>query len=276
MGRRSLSLAAIGALLFVCTLGIAQAQTNNGGYWQDVQKRNVLRCGAALAPPHVIRDAKTGQYSGTFTDLCREFGEKVLGVKVELVDTTWENIVAGLQSGRWDIAMALNRTPKRALAVEYSRSAWDYEITAVYDKANPKFKVAPQSLEDVDRAGVNIVVMSGTAHDQVLTTRVKKAQIVRLPDVDAARLALTSRRADVLFDDADTNSPFAATDPSRWVTMHPQPAIAKQGIAFGVRREASGADLQVLDIFLEGKLATGEIQALGKAYLERGAGAPGK
>lgn len=269
--------AVVGAACFVGAQGLAFAQQQPsavpGGYWQEVQKRGVLRCGAALAPPYVIRDLKTGQYSGIFADLCREFGEKQLGVKVEMVDTSWENIVAGLQSGRWDLAMALNRTPKRALAVTYSRPAWDYEINALYDKANPKFQQAPKSLEDIDKAGITLVVGSGTAADQLLTAKIKKAQILRLADVDATRLALSSRRADIHFDDADMNAPFAATAAAKWVTFSPQPAIAKQGIAFALRRDANQADLQAIDIFIEDKLATGEIQALGKNYINRAAAA---
>jgi polar amino acid transport system substrate-binding protein len=269
MKKWKLMLAALGATLAMAVQGVAHAQASPGGYWQDVQKRGVLRCGIATAPPYVIRDPKSGQYSGIFVDLCREFGEKQLGVKVELVDTSWDNIVAGLQSNRWDLALALNRTPKRALAIAFSRPVWDYEITAVYDKVNPKFQSAPKSLDDLDRAGTTIAVMSGTSADQLLTARVKKATILRLADVDATHLALSSRRADALFDDGDTNAPFALTDRKRWVNLHPAPAIAKQGIGFGLRRDASEADLQVLDIFIQDKAATGDIAALGKTYLDQ-------
>ena len=87
------------------------------GYWQGVQKAGVLRCGAAVAPPYVMRDPATGEYTGFFADLCREFAES-LKVKPEFVDTTWDNIVAGLQAGKWDVSLALNRTPARAMAVQ--------------------------------------------------------------------------------------------------------------------------------------------------------------
>ena len=66
-----------------------------------------------------MRDPATGEYSGFFADLCREFAE-VLKVKPEFVDTTWDNIVAGLQAGKWDVSLALNRTPARAMAVQFS------------------------------------------------------------------------------------------------------------------------------------------------------------
>ncbi len=89
------------------------------GYWQAVQKSGAPRCGAAVAPPHVICNAATGENSGFFTDLCREFAE-TLKVKPEFVDTTWDNIVSGLQAGKWDMSLALNRTPARAMAIQFS------------------------------------------------------------------------------------------------------------------------------------------------------------
>lgn len=66
-----------------------------------------------------MRDPATGDYSGFYADLCREFAD-VLKVKPEFVDTTWDNIVAGLQAGKWDVSLALNRTPARAMAVQFS------------------------------------------------------------------------------------------------------------------------------------------------------------
>ncbi|MDE3027613.1 MAG: transporter substrate-binding domain-containing protein, partial [Paracoccaceae bacterium] len=89
------------------------------GYWQKVQAAGVLRCGAAVAPPYVMRDPATGAYSGFFADLCREFAD-TLKVKPQFVDTTWDNIVAGLQAGKWDMSLALNRTPARAMAINFS------------------------------------------------------------------------------------------------------------------------------------------------------------
>lgn len=267
----NLKMAAIGAFAAAWAFSAsppAQAQSASG-YWQEIQKRGVLRCGVADAPPHVIRDAKTGAYSGTFVDLCREFAEKQLGVKAEMVDTTWESIVAGLQAGRWDLALALNQNPKRGMAIAFSEPAWQFQITIVYDKSNPKMQPAPVSLADIDKPGVNLAIVAGTAQEQTLSGLIKNATIVRLPDVDATRLALSSHRADALADDGDTNALFVATNPSRWAAAAPSPAISKQGIAFGLRRDASWADVQALNFFITEKAATGEIQRIGQAYIDK-------
>ena len=129
---------AIGALL-----SQAPAQAADPSLWQGVQKAGVLRCGAAVAAPYVMRDARSGQYSGYFVDLCRDFGEKVLKVKVEFVDTNWDNLVAGLQGGKWDLAMALNQTPERAMAVSFSVPATSPTTPARCTRASSVVSVRP-------------------------------------------------------------------------------------------------------------------------------------
>lgn len=252
---RSLTAALVAGLF----AGTAQAQDARS-YWQKVQSAGVLRCGAAVAPPYVMRDPATGDYSGFFADLCREFAQ-VLDVKPEFVDTTWDNIVAGLQAGRWDMSLALNRTPVRAMAVDFSIPAMEYQISLVYNKANPKIGANPVSVADVDKPGVTIAVMSGTAQDKAISGAVKNATLLRLPSNDETRLALMSRRADILVDASDTNLLFTQRHPEM-AALNPTPALAKQGVAFGLPHALTASDVAVVDIFLEERVATGHVEEL--------------
>ncbi|PDT20604.1 substrate-binding periplasmic protein [Rhizobium hidalgonense] len=248
------------ALMGALSATAAQAQTTEG-YWQGVQKAGTLRCGAAVAPPYVMRDPATGEYSGFFADLCKEFAE-VLKVKPEFVDTTWDNIVAGLQAGKWDVSLALNRTPARAMAVQFSVPAMEYQISLAYNKNNPKIAAGAASVADIDKAGVTLAVMSGTAQDKAISAVVKNATIMRLPGNDETRLAVTSKRADILVDASDTNQLFTQSNPDWAVALNPTPALAKQGVAFGLPHQLSAADVEVVDIFLEEKVATGHVDEL--------------
>jgi polar amino acid transport system substrate-binding protein len=256
------ALRALTALAFVSGLstGIASAQTAEG-YWQGVQKAGVLRCGAAVAPPYVMRDPASGQYSGFFADLCRELAE-TLKVKAEFVDTTWDNIVAGLQAGKWNVSLALNRTPARAMAVQFSIPAMEYQISLAYNKGNPKIPAAAASVADIDKKDVTVAVMSGTAQDKAITAAIKNATILRLPGNDETRLAVVSRRADILVDASDTNQLFLQSNPDWAVALNPKPALAKQGVAFGLPHNLSAADVEVVNIFLEEKVATGHVEGL--------------
>ncbi|MFJ4443268.1 transporter substrate-binding domain-containing protein [Pseudomonas sp. NPDC089422] len=238
------------------------AQAAETSMWQDVQKAGVLRCGAAVAAPYVMRDAKTGDYSGYFVDLCRDFGEKVLKVKVAFVDTNWDNLVAGLQSSKWDLAMALNQTPERALAVAFTVPATDYQVSLLVNRNNPKVAEVKDDIASLDKPEVTFAVMSGTAQDKAISSVVHNGKIMRLPGMDEARLAVMSKRADVLVDASDTNHLFALANPDWTREILPKPALAKQGVSFGVRRDISAADLEVLNIYLRQRRDTGEIQQL--------------
>lgn len=254
---KALGLAAVAAMGLA---GTARAQDGQG-YWQQVQASGKLRCGAAVAPPYVMRDPATGEYSGFFADLCRDF-TGVLEVQPEFVDTTWDNIVAGLQAGKWDMSLALNRTPVRAMAVQFSVPAMEYQISLVYNKENPRIPAGAVSVADVDVAGVTLAVMSGTAQDKAISAAVKNATILRLPSADETRLALQSRRADAVVDASDTNLLFTQANPDWTATLNPQPALAKQGVAFGLPLGMAASDVAVVDIFLEEKVATGAVDAL--------------
>lgn len=233
-----------------------------GASWAKVQKAGVLRCGAAVFPPFVMRDPVTGEYSGFFADLCREFAKEVLQVRAEFIDTTWDNIVAGLQAGKWDLSLALNHTPQRALAVAFSKAAVPYEISLAYNKENPKVPKGVKSFADIDTKGVTIIVVSGTAMDKSVTGLAKNAQILRLPSSDEARLALMSRRGDLLADPSDSNRLFIDANKDWAVDFVPTPAISKQGMGFGVHKSMTLTDLQALDIFITEKQDTGHIDAL--------------
>jgi len=252
----------LGASLCGAILGQSMAQAAETSVWQNVQKAGVLRCGAAVAAPYVTRDARSGDYSGYFVDLCRDFGEKVLKVKVDFVDTSWDNLVAGLQSGKWDLAMALNQTPERALAVAFTTPATDYQVSLLVNKNNPKFTDIEDDLGALDKPDVTFAVMSGTAQDKAISSVIRNAKIMRLPGMDETRLAVMSKRADVLVDASDTNHLFALANADWAREILPKPALAKQGVAFGVRRDISPADMDVLNIYLKQSRDSGDIDKL--------------
>ncbi|MDH0705387.1 transporter substrate-binding domain-containing protein [Pseudomonas sp. GD03862] len=262
----------VGASLCGALLAQSAAQAAETSVWQDIQKAGELRCGAAVAAPYVMRDAKTGQYSGYFVDLCRDFGEKVLKVKVSFVDTNWDNLVAGLQSNKWDLAMALNQTPERALAVAFTVPATDYQVSLLVNKDNPKVADVKDDIAALDKPEVTFAVMSGTAQDKAISSVIRSGKIMRLPGMDEARLAVMSKRADVLVDASDTNHLFALANPTWTREILPKPALAKQGVSFGVRRDISPADLEVLNIYLRQRRDNGDIQQLvDKASIEANA-----
>ncbi|NIE73095.1 transporter substrate-binding domain-containing protein [Pantoea sp. Ap-967] len=255
------------AVLGALVLG-TPAQAAQDGTWAEVRQAGVLRCGAAVSPPYVMRDSKSGEYSGVFPTLCRQFGEEVLKVKVEFVDSNWDSIVAGLQSQKWDVSVSLNDTPQRRQAIAFTEPAVDYSINFTYNQNNPKLPRQINSLADIDKPALNIVVMSGTAADKAISAEFKQARIMRLPGFDETRLALMSKRADLLADDNMTNQLLTAAHGDWATTFTPMPMLGKQGIAFGLRKETPAADIDEFNAFIARKKADGAIDGLVQASIK--------
>ena len=256
----------LGILMVFGVTAMSQNVLAQEKLWEKVQSEGVLKVGAAVAAPHAIRDPKTGEWSGVAIDVLRKFAEG-LDVELKVVDTTWDNIIAGMQARKWDIAVALNRTQRRALAINYSQPYWFYQISLVFNKNNDKIDPSWKSLADFDKEGITIALMSGTAQDHSITPLIKNATISRLPDFDSSRMAVIARRADVLADDADSNMLFAETN-SEWSgTVIPDPAIARQGIAFGFRKSVPLEEILALDILVEQLRAEGVTDRWMKHYV---------
>ena len=260
--------------LTACTVAaaalVASAPSYAGGpdAWAAVKKAGVLRCGAAVAPPYVMRDPKTGAYSGFFSDLCRDFGQNVLKVKVEFVDTSWDNIVAGLQSDKWDLSLALNDTPEREKAVAFSAPATDYNVSFVYNRNNPKIAKTLRSLADIDKPNVTVAVMSGTSQDKAISAELKQARIMRLPGNDETRLSLISKRADLLADANITNMLLTEAHPEWAASFNPVPPLAQQEVAFGLRKDTPKADLDTLNDYLSQQIKSGAVNRLIKTSVQ--------
>lgn len=237
--------------------------------WKSVRSSGVLRCGAAVSPPYVMRDPKTGDYSGLFPELCKAFGRDVLKVKVEFVDTSWDNIVAGLQSEKWDISLSLNDTPERRKAISFSKPAIGYSVNFAYNVKNAKLANGVNSMDDVDHAGISVAVMSGTAQDKAISGVLKKATIVRLPGFDETRLSLMSKRADFLADDSMTNTLLTTAHPDWAKTFTPTPRLAEQGIALGVNKNTPDTDIHVLNDFVDQQIKSGAVDKMTKDSVDQ-------
>ena len=101
---------------------------------------------------------------------------KRLGAPLELVTyTAAGKVVEDIQSGAWDIAF---------FAIDAVRAA-DTDFSAAYVVIEGAYlvpKVSPiQRNEDVDRAGVRVVVGRGSAYDLYLTRALKQARLLRAP-----------------------------------------------------------------------------------------------
>ncbi len=257
-----MAIRALASVITVAAIWSGVVHADESATWKQVREAGVLRCGAALSPPWVMRDPLTKAYSGLFPDLCRGFGEDVLHVKVEFVDTGWDNIVAGLQSGKWELSQALNNTPERAKAIAFSSAVMADAVSFVYNKNNPKFAGPIKDVHDLDKPDINIAVIAGSSNERIISALFKNAKITRLPGPSECQLALMTKRADMVFDNKSANVLISEANKSWSETYEPNPPLTTQAVTFGIRKDTPKEDQELLNQFVDSKVQSGEVDRL--------------
>jgi polar amino acid transport system substrate-binding protein len=245
----------VGVLFVAATVACPSSAQERKSLLKEIQQRGELRVGYATADPHSFKDSATGQWKGIAVELMEEWA-KELGVKHVAVDTSWDAMIAGLQAGKYDIAAALNRRPPRALVVTFS-------IPYMYDTGTftvNRDKIKAKGWDEMDKKGMKIAVMMGTAEDKALTRIAKNAELVRLPDQNEARMAVLSGRAHAFFDDISGNAKFAKENKAIRLII-PSPPLEVEGIGFAIRKGYPFDDLQAIDIMVENFVNTGKLKA---------------
>lgn len=239
--------------------------------WDRIQSTKVLRVGAALLEPWYFKDTTGSDAPGAIKigdTVWRGIGPaiadetaKALGVKLELIETTWGNAVAGLQAGQFDTMFMLDATPQRALAVDFvpSPMLWYPMGLIASDKVDVK------SWADLNDAKYRVGVALGTNSDQYLSEVAPKATISRFQNSGEIFAAFQSGRTD-----AGVISAIAA-DLARarlkaGKTIVPKPVVAIPG-GIAVRKEADARWVNYLNTVAAYFYTTGKTQKFYEQFL---------
>ena len=193
LSRRFVALAAAGAPLVLAAEAKAQnAPADQGQSTLDrVKQTKSLRIAALPGEaPYFNKDIATGEWSG----MCVEMAKDIAGVfdgQVEYLESTYGNSVLDLQSGKIDLAFALNPTPKRALVIDFTHPFYLHGFGMVGRKG---FKATNWS--DLDKPDVKVACDIGSAHEIAARRFCPHAQIIALKSRDECILAVQSGRAD--------------------------------------------------------------------------------
>lgn len=158
--------------------------------WEQIKQRGSVRWGVvAGSAPEFIKDPETGEWSGYSVAMGQEIAE-AMGVRLELVETTWGNVVAALQAGQIDVIAPLGLTPQRALAIDFTLYPMNYDAFVVLTSND-------QTVESWDemQSGTIAVVMGGS-QDSWASERFPNASIQRYPGADEAFAAIPSGQAE--------------------------------------------------------------------------------
>lgn len=176
-----------------------------------VQRDGVLNVGYVVYPPTVIKDPNSGELTGHFVDAIR-FIADVMNVQLEFHEATFGTVVAGLQSGRFDLSIAATyRTIPRAMTVAFSRPIMYIGNGAIVRRGDERF----ESVDDMNASGLTLAVAQGEASHEYAREHLAQSTIHALETGDLA-VPLTevlAGRADVGLADSWTTAQFAEVHP---------------------------------------------------------------
>ncbi len=140
-----------------------------------------------------------GVFEGFDIVVAKIFAEK-LGVKLELVPTTWQKLMNDLNSGKFDIGMSgISRTISRQKEACFSKGY----VTLGKTPLVASIKASNyQSMADIDRPGVKIGVSPGGTNEKFVKEHIKHAEIVEFDSSLDIPQAVADGKVDVMITDS--------------------------------------------------------------------------
>ena len=193
----------------------------------DIKDAGVITMAADLHYPptsFLAQDNKTP--IGYNVDIAKLLG-KTLGLEVEVKNVTWDNVIPGIASGRYDFtATNMTPTPER-LEVLDMITYWAAGSSLIVGKGNPE----DLSLADQSICGKKIAVMTGSSQQQDYLPLISKhcedageepVEGVVLGNVEGALTQLVAKRLDGVFSDTSQLAWAAKQQPQSFELLSPQ------------------------------------------------------
>jgi ABC-type amino acid transport substrate-binding protein len=178
--------------------GIAQLVSES--HLTKVTKSGVLRvCQYPQYYSISFRNPQTNELEGIDADLSKELA-KDLGVKLEVVESSFVTFIADLQTDKCDIGMfGVGATLARAKAVEFSKPYLVTSIFAVVKKTSDMNK-----WDDIDKSGHIVAVSTGSYIETVMNSYLKQAKVLSVAPPATREQEVAIGHADVVMTDYPT------------------------------------------------------------------------
>lgn len=141
-----------------------------------IRARGTLKAGVNVALPWLGQNPKTGEFYGPSVELGQEIA-RVLGVKIEMIPSASDVIIAGIQANQFDLAIApLYATDRRRQVVDFVTYATSGHCYAVRKDNN-----TINTLSDLNQPSVTVGLWTGTGSDRPFRMKYPKATINAIP-----------------------------------------------------------------------------------------------
>lgn len=185
--------ALLAALLFA-TGAAAQSRLD------DITARGTLRVGlTGDYRPFSQRDSDSGAYTGLDVDMAKDLAE-ALGVRLEIVPTTWATLLPDLAGGKFDVGMGgISITLQRQRVAFFSQPVMRAGKAAIARCAErDRF----MTLAAIDRPGVKVIVNPGGTNERFDRANLHQADIIPFPDNARIFDELAAGNGDLMITDA--------------------------------------------------------------------------
>ena len=162
-----------------------------------IKAAKLLRVGVTgdYAPFTLERDAKL---SGADVTMAQALARS-LDVEPHFVRTNWTNLLRDYQQGRFDLAVGgISITPERARLATFSHP---YHAGGKTPIVRCGTEARFDTVEEIDRPGVRVVVNPGGTNQQFVHERLTRAHVTTHPDNRTIFAEIAAGRADVMVTD---------------------------------------------------------------------------
>lgn len=174
------------------------AQPSPASTLQKVLSKGELR--VCIWPDYygiTYRNPRTQQLGGIDIELSAAFARE-LNVKLTYVESSFAQVIDDVRAERCDVAMfAVGVLPQRQARLAFTQPYLQSDIYAVTTRSNRMVR----EWSDIDRPGVAVAVQAGTFMEPVMTTALKKAQVVVIRPPATRERELEAGRVDVFMTD---------------------------------------------------------------------------
>ena len=227
----------------------------------EIRKSGTLRVGTTGDYKPFTYDNK-GQFEGFDIEMAQMLADK-LGVKLELVHTSWPNLMNDLQADKYDIGMGgVSRTVARQLEARYSMPYLTYGKTPLVRNEDAQ---RYQSLADIDQPDVRVGVNPGGTNEKFVRSNIKQAQVTVFDSNLAIPVAVAEGKVDVMLTDSSEAVYYSVTDARLSAPLANSPFTKSQ---MGYIMSKDSERLQdTVDFILETMILTGELDALRRKHM---------
>ncbi|WP_137844620.1 transporter substrate-binding domain-containing protein [Microbacterium sp. 2FI] len=190
---------------------------------------------AYVEEPPFCSTAEDGSATGADIELADLVLRAIGATSVEFVPTTFGELLAGVDVGRWELNVPIFVTPERAEVVAFSRPVWALVDGLVVKAGNPKGLTSYSAV--VEREDALLGVIPGQIQmEAARNAGVPDARLITFADQPSAVAALLSGGIDAFSATALGNRAIAVTHPGlEGVALDSGGGRAPVG-AFSVRR----------------------------------------